>query len=227
MESETNMTTCRETYRNYLLRGYSTSPLDASIQFFATIGGGMEWDENGDLVYLDRFRDDSPIEPKTFVPSTSTFEDLNTMWRLENDTRRIKYEWVQANIDDVLKGKWVASYFQHERRHSAYVVEHISPEYAKAFIFPDNIQPDWAEALAQFLDWWRVNLRCVWGVDHKGRTDFWTPEQKVSEKAIQDAIERLYEIRHGEPYATAMERMTVLAKEIMDEADAEEKASVG
>ena len=43
------MATCKATYRHYLLNGYGTSPLDASIQFFAVNGNGMEW-INGDLV---------------------------------------------------------------------------------------------------------------------------------------------------------------------------------
>lgn len=219
------MSGCRETYKEYLLRGYATSPLDASIHFFATLGNGMEWDKEGNLVSWSP--DKSPIKNKVFkATECPEIPTLDTKWRLETDARRIKYEWVQANIEAILDSPVDSSFFQMDHRDSHYVTKHICYGSTKctAFEFPDNIQPDWAQALYCFLEWWSTMLRRAYGVGSNGNTDFWTSKQKADALAIQDATEHLYEIIHGEPYKTAMERMTALAKEIIDEADAKEKS---
>lgn len=207
------MSGCIDTYRDYLLRGYATSPLDASIQFFAVLGNGMRWNSEGNLEYVIL---ETPFKEFELWPAhESSIERLNTEWRLERDARLVKYKWVKENIDDILKASLSASYFRTDYRHTAYVVTNVAcgSVPSNAFCFPDNIQEDWRDALCDFLDWWRVNLRNVWQVDYAGKTDFWTPEQKKVEKAIEDAYARIYKLRYGH----TLEEATETARQLIEE----------
>jgi len=211
---------CKDTYRHYLLNGWGTSPLDASVQFFAVIGNGLEWDADGNLSYVFSGYDLGDIKPKEFREPTRTgFHDLDTRYRLEDEAGRIKYEWVKTNIEDILDGGLSASYFRNNRRSGHYVTKQVCcrQTLAAAFSAPDNIEKDWAEALFNFLSWWGVNLRCEFGCDHKGETNFWEPEQKHVEKMIKDQHERLYMLLHGHSYASTFEHTVQLMKEMFKE----------
>lgn len=203
------MATCKATYRHYLLNGYGTSPLDASIQFFAVTGNGMEW-TNGDLVPsydVSKVRSFDDYYKATFID-----DNLNIKCKLENEARLIKYHWVQKNIEDILTCPVDTSFFQRDSRRNHYVLN-VCEAYAEAFNFPDDIQSDWGEALLCFLDWWATQLRMAWRVGYGGTTDHWTPSQLKAAEVIHNSKKRLFKLQTGQDWDEYCEEMRALAND--------------
>src|SRR5690606_13976195 len=82
----------------------------------------------------------------------------------------------------------------------SYVTRSICTAYACALNFPGDIQPDWADAVAAFLDWWRVELNLTYGVGRETTgqaADWWPAEAKLAHAKILKAQDRLLVIRTG------------------------------
>lgn len=195
----------REIYRYALLR-YPTlydCPLDVSCHLFTSIGGGFEWTEDGRLDYsCPRGNYERPEkEPETDIPSCLI--GLRVGYMLEEQARQLKIKFIRDNLEFVLDSGPVTSFFQQgymRRRH--YVGEGICYEGVKAiaFRFPDNIQPQWAETLLEFMGWWVVSLRHLHHVgerEDEGKWAWWPKDTLKAYHCMVELKERLHVIVHG------------------------------
>lgn len=170
------------------------SPLDVIIAAFTA---GYRWTKDGEIGFEPEVAGhkpstemiyDEPFKAKYDVPY---LHSLNTTHRLEKDAERTRREWIANNIDAILDGKMVASYFKSDNRPS--VLRDISSS-CEAFNPPDNITEEWKEVLLDFLKFllWQSNV--VYGCHGEARDyykDWPESAQKIRQKIV-DTIEVLY-----------------------------------
>lgn len=180
--------TVKETYR-HLLTVYPTlfsCPLDVSCHLFCLIGNGYEW-KNGELINVcggrEAFEGFRKIEP-------CFSEDLNTMWRLQEEAQEIKYKFILDNMEDVLKCPISTSFFDHSRR-AGYYETKPCVKYSRAVNFPDDITEDWAVAVKDFLNWWLLNLNQHYMVGPELNTSHWPKEITESYNVILEARNKI------------------------------------
>ena len=110
--------------------------IDVDDHLFATCGNGYEW-EDGELLEKD-----NPIE-------LTLKKKINTLLRYVDMTRDINLRYnTYSHISDRMEQSIVERFGD---KHSWKVYE-IS-KYSKLVTFPDDIKPDWKEALYNFVTW--------------------------------------------------------------------------
>lgn len=195
----------REIYR-YALLNYPRlydCPLDVSCHLFTSIGNGFEWTEDGRLEHCyprgGYKRPEKELE--TNIPTCLI--GLRVGYMLTDQAYQLKLKFIQDNMEFVLDSGPVTSFFQQDYyRRSYYVSEGICYKETKAiaFSFPDNIQPQWAETLLEFMGWWIVSLRHIYHVgerEDEGKWRWWPEDTLKAYLYMVEVKERLQLIVHG------------------------------
>lgn len=155
------MATVKQIYRQALLNypEQYNCPLDVSIHLFCRIGNGYYWEADGTVASFYSLT----VKKYAFseMPKYSN-KELNISMQLERDASIAKYNFVQKNINKILKSDFTKPYFSSDRRHGYQITDSISDDTALAFTFPKKITKEWAVVLNEFLDWWTDNIRCFY-----------------------------------------------------------------
>lgn len=212
----------KETYRDMLTRYPSIfpTPLDVSCHLFCGIGIGMEW-VDGELV-KSMDRDDKsinpPRKPEIREGAGAHLDQLHLSWDLQYQAKMIRYNFVLEHMEEILSCPVDMSLFREDRRHGYYEVNPCV-RYAHAFDFPDDIKPDWAEATRTIVDWWIVNLRSVYGVDHDRETEraHWPADINLGYDALLLSRNRIHKIITGEDYEVTSARNMQFVTEYLAE----------
>lgn len=180
------------------------SRVSVLCNLFTTCGNGYEW-VNGELISDDE---------KTEMPTTIKTRDIteHQQWLKDrpyiNDESRKAYdltdsyrlwkrEFTQANIDVMAKHDGSLFCDEHEIYLGSYFREP-SLKYSRGFALPDEIDPDWIDALLWFYDFW---LRRTYWKYHYW-PDNWGEKEKESMSFKpwpgNDGLvwDRIHEIRH-------------------------------
>ncbi len=210
------MATLKQTIKYGMLR-YPTlfpNPVNVLEHLFCVIGNGYEWID-GELV--DRFDrvegTDKTTEPLTMkypeeeevesdlAAFAKYMEKLHTERRLQGLAQRMQMEFVDKHIDEIIEASSTAVYFGSGPR-GYYFLKGISIKYSHGINFPDDIKPDWAEGLYEFLEYWLQNLSTEYGPPSKdGDVSHWPADIQEARKALLETRERLHPIVYnGETY---------------------------
>lgn len=204
------------------------SPVDALANLFCTGFGwdrqtgefALDWVSQEEIDATTKIKLESPFQPSEYFDVS---HELNIGRRLEHESTNLQRKWIEANIDDILKGPLTNVYFGREPRFG--VVENFS-DYASAFHFPDNIAKDHGEELLSFLDWWLVRLNHEYGVSAKDIDDisWWPQEAKDIRQKILNARDRLFPLmNNGKTFAQFHDEVIGLSERLVTELKAEEK----
>lgn len=227
------MASVKATMRHALLSypGIAPCPMAVAIQWFSTNGNGMDWNKKGELSNWDGLDVNVKMEYDDLDERNERCEDkdnpesymhsLHNGFFMEAEAERALRQFVETNIDRLCDAPVTTKLFAYSVKGRYYYIEGVSLEYAHAFNFPDNIAPDWAEALRQFHDNWLVDLNCTYGPP-KGKgnvydVSYWPEHAQKLRAAIIDAQKRLYPLMHnGEAYEVGMARRAEMAEKIIE-----------
>lgn len=201
------------------------NPADVCVHLFCVIGNGYEW-KDGQLV--DKWDPHGRKKKPDYGDPSEKWPDhledylrKDITYQLSEKARKVQQQFVIDNIDDIVKGSPVAEYFGHRRGY--YLIKEICLDYARAFHFPDDIKPDWAEALYKFCYFWLQALNEEYRVGSKGDVSHWPTDITEAYEEIKKVRARLYSILHnGEPYEVHAARVRETTKVLLDKLDKKE-----
>ena len=198
----------RKVYKHALIN-YPTifcCPLDVSIHLFATIGNGYEWTEDGKLKSIS---DEKAVDNPLYQTKIEDRMDgsIKNEFTLQNQSGKLMYDFITSNIERVLDCRCDTNFFKNETRYSHYVSKSICCNETKAlaFLFPNNIDSDWADCLLTFYRWWLLNLNQNYGVDIRPgklhNKEWWPKDIQKAYDIINQQIETLFFIMYGKTQA--------------------------
>lgn len=192
----------KDTYRHFLRNGMN-SMLKVSCHLFTAIGNGGEWID-GELCFgeMSDWYELRKNPVKDEERGLDYLRSLHNRWDLEHEAYLTKRQFVMENIERILDSPIDSNLFEGSDVVRNHYEANPSVEYAASIIFPDDIKPDWAEAVYKFNQWWLTNLNVIYGVGHNGNTDFWPDRIKVAYRAIDEAGKRAFKIFRGVDYET-------------------------
>lgn len=180
------MSTVSQTVKMLLLSSPSIfkSPLHIAVHLFAVPDNGYEW-RNGELVAtsssepmpthidmsdLEELRagyedQKAKNEARSAIPGTSELSRALASERviglkghlLEVAAEQSVRQFINDNIEEISQAP-ITTDFGRRGIGDYFLTRAISLEGAKGIAFPDDIQPDWAQALWNFLRWWEVRI---------------------------------------------------------------------
>lgn len=189
----------KETYRHFLRNGMN-SMLEVSCHLFATTGNGSSWID-GELCF--RRTDSYELERNPVKANNDC----------EHEARLIKRQFVLKNIERILDSKIDSITFEDSNVVRSHY-ESNPGNYARSIDFPDNIKPDWAQAVFDFNNWWLYNLNCIHGADS---IDLWSAHLKKVHETIIQAKKRAFKIINSVEYDVYHSKMKKEASEILRE----------
>lgn len=206
----------KETYRHFLRNGMD-SMLKVSCHLFTTIGNGGEWID-GELCFRNmsdwyKLRE-NPVKDKD--RDKEYLRSLHNGWDLRHEAYLIKRKFVMDNMEKILDSPVDSYIFESSDSVHGYYESNPCVRYARSINFPDDIKPDWAEAVYEFNQWWLTNLNRIYGVGSDGNTDFWPEHIKEAYKAITEANKRAFKIINSVDYDTYHARMKEDVAEILN-----------
>lgn len=228
----------REVYRLALTLSADSfdCPLDFSIHLFSGIGNAYEWTEDG---RLESIRTPAELRawaarPKSQARDDNTLASYNIPRRitqaLKEEASKLKHAFMLENIERILDSGPTTSHFtQDYTRDSYYLTEGICWEHTKciAFDYPENIQPQWAETLLEFVDWWIMCLRYTYRVGKEGEIGSWWPEHILKAyEALCGLSKRLNEKVYGPPNPEKERAVKEMIDRIAGKVLAENKAEL-
>lgn len=207
-------------------------PLDIMVAILCG-NSTMEW-QQGNLV---------PSYAQTRDTSVMNYSDLNLDNRTDNpgDAMSAMYDkrWLQAqsqvqarrlvdqHMDIIVNADPTTTYFRSRFHQSGSIRELVNGKVGKeaAFLcFPDDIQPDWGQAIVQFQDWLLQSMNDTHGIGIAGQTDHWPEAARVLKENIRSARERLHPLLHGgQSYKEHCGNMQRLSERLIGEILAEEE----
>jgi hypothetical protein len=186
----------KETYRYFLFNGMS-SMLRVSCNLFTVVGNGSEWID-GELCFRkmsDWYEPmENPVKPED--RNKDYLRQLNNAKDLQYEAYLIRRRFVIQKMEIILDSPIDSIIFEKSDVVRSHYVLNPAVEYAKCIVFPDDIKPDWAEAVLKFNEWWLTNLNRVYGVD----TDFWPSHVKEASRVIAEARKKAFKIVNGIDY---------------------------
>lgn len=206
----------RNIYRHMMVTYPSlyTCPLDVSCFIFSLKGGhGYDWAGSGQLVEtLPRIKKEgNPVQDEIdrrkkqrIKTVTGGLKSLYTSDDLSNEANVIKYEFVLKNMKRILDAGPLCTFFEKHPYRFQGMLNHNINTVALSLRFPDNIQPEWAIIVDDFLGWWNVNIaQCYLFLDRKDRNDaikHWPEDIRNGYKLVLKAHNRIRKIRYpGRP----------------------------
>jgi hypothetical protein len=220
------MATVAETMRRCLLNypGIFPCPMAVATHWFTCIGNGMEW-RDGELCHLSyrspgsdyrtQMKYDDLDELEAILANySSIIPNYNSGSNIEIMSQREGRKFVEQHIDILANGKVTVALFGY-RPSSYYFIEGICPQYARALNAPANITKDWAIAVYDFCEKWKVALREKYDLrSHPGEL----PEniQNVF-KAIEQTYRTIFPALYGADYDTVMTNRNKLIDRIVEE----------
>lgn len=206
----------KDTYRHFLRNGMN-SMLRVSCHLFTTIGNGGEWID-GELCF-ERMSDwyqlrENPVKDED--RDKEYLRTLNNGWDLNHAAYLIKREFVMKNMEIILDSPVDSIIFEASDSVHGYYESNPCVNYARSINFPDDIKPDWAEAVYSFNQWWLTNLNRIYRVGRDGNTDFWPEHIKEARRVIEKAMKKAFKIAKGIDYDEYHATMRQEVKEILD-----------
>ena len=211
----------KDTYRHFLRNGMN-SMLNVSCHLFTTIGNGGEWID-GELCF-EQMSDWYKLRKNPVKDEDRDKEYLRSLingWDLNHEAYLIKRRFVMANMEIILDSPVDSIIFEGSDSVHGYYESNPSVKYARSINFPDDIKPDWAQAVYDFNGWWLTNLNRIYRVGHNGNIDFWPEQIKEARRVIEEAMKRAFKILNGVDYDQYHAKMAQEAREILDELEEE------
>lgn len=211
------------------------TPLHAAACLFTSSIHHNAW-VNGELVcdYEDQLRRDgidlSDLEGRLAADTQALAElpDDHSMrpfyaTRILESQHAIHWRrFVLEHIDTLASGPCTAQ-FNHPEPQTGILRDISDVRSLVAFNFPDDIRPDWANALRDFLVWWQTRLNLTYIPYTNGEDTlptWWPSDAKRAFLAIREALVRLHFVTTGE----TDEQRRIREKQLMDELLADVRA---
>lgn len=210
-----------------------SEPLDVMVHIMCG-NSNMEWQQGNYVPLYREVRDTTKMDYSDLEiedapqDSADPLNDLDNSYWLRTHAETQRRKLVDQHMDIIVNGDPTRTYFRegfHSNRMIRDLVNGKVGDDPAFLCFPDDIQPDWGEAINRFQDWLLQAMNNAHGVGIGGQTDHWPQDAQIMKEKIQLARESLHPLLHeGQSYQDHMEKITQLSNKIIAELLAEEKA---
>jgi hypothetical protein len=201
-------------------------PLDVMVAIFNG-NSNMEW-QKGNLVSLyQEARDISVMDYSDLIerhaprPEDGPMKAFYASRWLEVQAKTQARNLVDQHMDIIVNADPTLTYFRSNFHHSGSIRDLINGETGAqpAFLhFPDDIQPDWGDAIVQFQNWLLLAMNNMHGVGIAGQTEHWPTAATALKEKINTARERLHPLLHnGQTYQEYCTQMQALSRRLVDD----------